>query len=204
MLYSRRIGVRSFVGELSYTFLHFKRRFNIKLNIKLKIKLKQNKPILLYTTTTTNIMTELIRIPNIENYTQEIINGELILTPKKQYMTENELNNTQITNSTIEECLIKKEEETISINTSYRSVLVDIWKSMPSQKILQTTTFNFKLTNENGVKGYTWCDDIHMSFQNKDARGTLKEILNMVKVNKLTIKLSIKLETGRIVHFKIE
>jgi len=28
-----------------------------------------------------------IRIQNIENYTQEIINGELILTPKKQYMT---------------------------------------------------------------------------------------------------------------------
>lgn len=166
--------------------------------------MKQNKPILFYTTTATNIMTELIRIPNIENYTQEIINGELILTPKKQYMTENELNNTQIANSTIEECLIKKEEETISIKTSYRSVLIDIWKSMPSQKILQTTTFNFKLTNENGVKGYTWCDDIHMSFQNKDARGTLKEILNMVKVNKLTIKLSIKLETGRIVHFKIE
>lgn len=148
-------------------------------------------------------MTELIRIPNIENYTQEIINGDLILTPKKQYMTENELNITQITNSTIEECLIKKEEP-ISINTSYRSVLVDIWKSMPSQKILQTTTFNFKLTNENGEKGYKWCDDINMSFQNKDARGTLKEILNMVKVNKLTIKLSIKLETGRIVHFKIE
>jgi len=149
-------------------------------------------------------MTELIRIPNIENYTQEIINGELILTPKKQYMTENELNITQITNSKIEECLIKNEEETISIKTSYRSVLVDIWKSMPSQKILQTTTFNFKLTNENGEKGYNWCNDIHMSFQSKDARGTLKEILNMVKVNKLSIKLSIKLETGRIVHFKIE
>ncbi len=43
-----------------------------------------------------------------------------------------------------------------------------------------------------------------MSFQNKDTTGTLKEIINMVKVNKLTIKLSIKLETGRIVHFKIE
>ena len=149
-------------------------------------------------------MTELIRIPNIENYTQEIINGELILTPKKQYMTENELNMTQITHSTIEECIIKKEEENISTNTSYRSVLVDIWKFMPTQKIIQTTTFNFKLTKENGEKGYKWCDDIHMSFQNKDATGTLKEILNMVKVNKLTIKLSIKLETGRIVHFKIE
>ncbi len=71
--------------------------------------MKQNKLILLYTTTTTNIMTELIHIPNIENYTQEIINGELILTPKKQYMTENEINMTQITHSTIEECIIKKE-----------------------------------------------------------------------------------------------
>jgi hypothetical protein len=149
-------------------------------------------------------MTELIRIPNIENYTQEIINGELILTPKKQYMTENELIITRLINSTIEECLIKKEEEIISMNTSYRSVLIDIWKSMPTQQILQTTTFNFKLTNENGEKGYRWCDDINMSFQNKDATGTLKEILNMVKVNKLTIKLSIKLETGRIIHFKIE
>jgi hypothetical protein len=149
-------------------------------------------------------MTQIIRIPNIENYTQEIINGELILTPKKEYMTENELNITRFTHSMIEECLIKKEEENISTQTSYRAVLVDIWKSMPTQKILQTSTFNFKLTNENGENGYNWCDDIHMSFQNKNARGTLKEIIHMVKVNKLTIKLSIKLETGRIVHFKIE
>ena len=118
-------------------------------------------------------------------------------------MTENELNMTNITNSKIEECIIKKEEAYISTNKYYRSVLVDIWKDMPTQKILQTTTFNFILTKEDGVKGYKWCDDIHMSFQNKDAEGTLKEIINMVKVNKLTFEISIKLETGRIVHFKM-
>ena len=28
-------------------------------------------------------MSEIIRIPNIENYTQEFVNGELVLTPKK-------------------------------------------------------------------------------------------------------------------------
>ena len=150
-------------------------------------------------------MNEVIRIPNIENYTQEIINGELILTPRIIYITEIELNAIQLEYSKIEECLIKRGEEILHINKKkYRSVLVNIWKSMPVQRILQNTTFNFKLTNENGEKGYKWCDDIHMSFQNKDARGTLKEILNMVKVNKLTIKLSVKLETGRIVHFKIE
>jgi hypothetical protein len=149
-------------------------------------------------------MSEVIRIPNIDKYTPKIINGELILTPKKQYITERELNMTVITNSSIEEVLIKKEDETISTKNKYRSVLVDIWKSMPAQKILQTTTFNFKLTNENGEKGYRWCDGICMSFQNKDANGTLTEIINMVKVNKLTIKLSIKLDTGRIIHFKID
>jgi hypothetical protein len=74
---------------------------------------------------------------------------------------------------------------------------------MPTQKILQTTTFNFKLTKEIGEKGYTWCDDINMSFQNKDAKRTLKEILNMVKVNNYFFELSIKLETGRIVYYKI-
>ena len=73
-------------------------------------------------------MTEIIRIPNIENYTQEILNGELILTPKNQYITENELNMTSITHSTIEECIIKKEEENISTKTtpSYQNILVDI------------------------------------------------------------------------------
>jgi hypothetical protein len=149
-------------------------------------------------------MTDIIRIPKIENYIQEIINGDLILTPKKQFLTENELNMTQITNSSIVECLIQKGEEKISTEKSYRGALIDIWKSMPTQKILQTTSFNFKLTNENGKKGYYWCDEIKMSFQNKDDEQTLKEIIRMVKENKLTIMLIIKLEIGRMVHFKIE
>ena len=112
---------------------------------------------------------------------------------------------THITHSTIIECLVKKEQEYISTtNKSYRSILIDIWKYMPTQKILQTTTFNFKLSKENGEKGYKWCSDINMSFQNKDANGTLKEIINMIKVNNMTINLCIKLDTGKILYFKIE
>ena len=33
-------------------------------------------------------MAEIIRISNIENYTQEIINGDLILTPKEIYILQ--------------------------------------------------------------------------------------------------------------------
>jgi len=39
-------------------------------------------------------MSEIIRIPNIENYVQEIINGELVLTPKnlKNFQGDNFIN----------------------------------------------------------------------------------------------------------------
>jgi hypothetical protein len=149
-------------------------------------------------------MTEIIRIPNIENYTQEIIDGALILTPKKVYITENEINITCLRHSVIMECQIKKDEEIISTNTKYRTVLIDIWKFMPVQKIFQTTTFNFKLTNENGLRGYTWCDDIKMSFQSKDAANTFKEIINMVRVNGLSMNITIKLKTNKWIYFKMD
>ena len=53
---------------------------------------------------------------------------------------------------------------------------------------IKDTTFNFKLTNEHG-------NDIHMSVQGQNSKNSLKEIIGMVKLNKLTICiLSIKLK----------
>lgn len=149
-------------------------------------------------------MTGVIRVPNIENYMQEIINGELIITPKKIYITENEIGMTNLTGSKIEECLIKQREDIISTKTNYRGIVVDIWKSMPIEKIKQTSTYKIKSTNENGFKGYNWSADLNISFPDKNANGSFKEILKMVQVNNMSIKISIQLETGRIVHFKID
>ena len=56
-------------------------------------------------------MTEIISIPNIEKYTQEIINGELILTPKENYITEDELNRSILTSSKILNCIVKMEKK---------------------------------------------------------------------------------------------
>ena len=149
-------------------------------------------------------MTETIRIQNINNYIQEIIDGDLILTPKKVYISENEINKINIKKSKIQECIIKNNNVTISTKTNYRSILNDIWKTIPTQKILQHTTFNMKLTNENGEKGYNWNSDINISFQGKDSNGTIKEIINMVKLNNYSLNISIKLETNEIINFKIE
>ena len=144
---------------------------------------------------------DIIRIPNIETYTQEIKDGVLILTPKPAVITEEELL-PQLTSSKIMECTIKHGDETISSATKYRHILIDIWKSMPTQKILQTTTFNFKLTDEKGLNGFEWCESLRMSIQGKCAKGSFKEILHMLEVNQYTIHLHVKLCTGKIVIFQ--
>ena len=155
-------------------------------------------------------MSELIRIPNINNYIFEIIDNELILTPKKIYINESELLLTDISGSKIQECLIKYDNEIISsriitssIKIPWTDILIDIWKSMPIQIILKNSKFNFKLTKET-LKGYRWCQEIEMSFQNKDAKGSLNEIINMVKFNKYSLNMNLKLKTDEEIYFKIE
>ena len=147
---------------------------------------------------------EVIRIPNIENYDQEIIGGILVLTPKKSYIEEFEFMRLSFKGSTILNCSVKDNESVVSDKKKYRQILVDIWKSMPTQKILQNTNFNFKLTDEKGEKGFKWCKDINMSFQSKSATVTVKEIINMIHLNKYKIDISIMSDEGMVYHFKID
>ena len=109
---------------------------------------------------------------------------------------------TNITHSSIIECKIN--EYIIDKKTlHYKSILIHIWKYMPSQKICQNTKFHIKSTNvsENGFK---WCPELNMSIQNKDAKNTLPEIIKFIKLNNFTIDISIELETKKIINFKIE
>jgi len=148
-------------------------------------------------------MEGVIRIPNIETYGQEIINDTLILTPKKIYIDEFEFMRLSFKGSTILSCLVKENDCIISDKKRYLKILVDIWKTMPAQKILQNTGFNFKLTDEKGEKGFKWYPDINMSFQGKNSPGTIKEIIKMIHLNKYKIDISIY-EKGNEYHFKID
>jgi len=144
-------------------------------------------------------MTDIIRIKNINNYHLEIINNELILTPIRNYITEDELYNKNINASKINYCIITDDDNN---SNHYSTILLDIYKSMSASIILQNTTFNIKLTNENGKCGYIWKPEINMSIQGKDAPGTLKEIINMVKLNNYKIHITIKLINGDIIDYK--
>ena len=60
-----------------------------------------------------------------------------------------------------------------------------------------------KLTNEYGLDGYAWCADLHLSIQSRDAKNTMREVLNIVKLNGYFMKISIKLENSRVICFKV-
>ena len=144
---------------------------------------------------------ETIKISNIDNYSIIIRNGEMILTPIIRKITDDELNIISLTHSNIIKTIIMNNEELISNKNKYNSILIDIYKSMPTQKILQNTNMNIKLTDENGKKGYIFYPELNLSIQGKDANGTLKEIINLVKINNYKFDIYIRLETNELINY---
>jgi hypothetical protein len=150
-------------------------------------------------------MNNIIRIPNINNYHQAIINNELVLTPIYNYITLDELLDKNLSNSKINYCIItdiNADNEIISNSIKYNRILIDIYKYLPASFILQNTTFNIKLTNENGNKGYIWYSEINMSVQNKDSNGTFKEIIKMINLNNYKIDIGIELSNNEKINYK--
>ncbi len=136
-----------------------------------------------------------LKIANIQTDTQHM--------PKMQYLTERQLLSQSITGCMLDECEIRTRDgkKVSSGRMMWDLLLVDIWKSIPRQKLLENTTFNFK---ENLEKGYYWCREINMACQYKDQDESLKEIITLVKANDLTIDLSIKVSPNNFIGFKIE
>ena len=143
-----------------------------------------------------NSMKKII-IEDIDLYNVRQEGGRLILTPKFPK---------SMTNIKILKCIITEKEtnSVISYNkTSYRGILINIWKSMYLQDILDNTTFNIKESVENGAKGYHYQKDLNFSFQSKGADGTWKEIIKMVGLNQYQMDISLQLPDGKKIHYKL-
>lgn len=145
---------------------------------------------------------------SLEKWEVKIKNGMIELTEKKQYLKEKELHYTDFKKSKIKDCTIKKGTETIKTKPNpsgnWSNVLTDIFNALSRQEIYDTTTFKIREGNLKGEKGFRWREGCGFSTQNKDTTATFKEIIDMVKKNKMTIDMSIQKFDGKIVHFKIE
>jgi hypothetical protein len=47
------------------------------------------------------------------------------------------------------QCEIKNNEEIVSKKTTYMWLLIDVWKTMSIERVIQTTKFTFSLKDEN-------------------------------------------------------
>jgi hypothetical protein len=149
-----------------------------------------------------NIENKSIIIPNIDKYNIQFIDGKLILILKKLYLTDKDISHYDLRRSEIIECKFNKE---VMQKPSYIKLLKMIWKQMPINKIIQNTIFNIKLSIENidGDSNYTWIDDLNFAFQPKNTNKTMKEIINMCKLNNFTIEITIKLENDNCIELII-
>jgi hypothetical protein len=103
--------------------------------------------------------------------------------------------------SKILKCEVKNNDKIITNDKKYRTILDKIWQTMTPQQIQNTTTFNVKPTYEVGIDGYFWNSKLNLSVQNKDAKSTFREIINMVKINGYSIEIDIELKSGKILNF---
>jgi hypothetical protein len=141
-------------------------------------------------------------IPNIENYTMEIADSVLTLVPKRVNISEDQINKTCFTKSKILYCLVTTKEDALITNRcNFFEILEDIWKTMPTQKILQNTSYEFKMTAEKGHNGFWWNEKLSMSLRLKNTNDTVKEIVNMVKLNGYRLIMTIELKNKTFIEF---
>ena len=125
--------------------------------------------------------------------------GTIKITPKIiSIISPSQLSSYSFTFSNILECEI---DGTIISSPNYSKVLEHIYTVINDGiKIIQTpSTFHLK-TIEYTMEGFEYLPDVGISYQRKDANGTIKEILIQAKHHNIKIDIMIKLNDDRLLN----
>jgi len=135
-----------------------------------------------------------------DNYDMIINEDNTIkITPKIIHIIDpGQLSTYSFTFSNILECKI---HETIIPSPNYSKVMEHIYTLINNGvKIIQTpSTFNLK-TIQYEVEGFEYLSHLGISYQRKDANGTIKEILIQAKHHNIHIDIMIKLNDDRLLN----
>ena len=141
---------------------------------------------------------DLIIIQNIDNYDMQIKENSLILKKRIKYLTDVDLLSKDLRNST----LVKSEINTEILNfNKYKHLLLHLYSKIDINIIVKNTVLNISM-EELYDKGYKYYENLGMSIQGSDTKRTLKEIINVSKLNKINLTIIIKLKTDEVVYFK--
>ena len=147
---------------------------------------------------------ETITIDNISGYSIVYKDNKLILTPLKKVVFEPEIYD-HITKCNIMSCTISN----IKIEKlKFNSILSDIWNTMTEYDIIKHASYTFKykhqLEEEKDKKNFkNYQQNIKMYYYGKSARETFREIVKMVKLNKLSMDMVIEKSNKQLIEFNI-
>lgn len=136
---------------------------------------------------------------SLSEYDLEVKDGEIILTKKK--ISGGELIALNLVGSKVTECSVFSMSKIISKKTNIRHILNDIWYSMDINDILKHSSFSMKNKNDNAEYGYLYDDKLKLFIKGKNINDTLKELLQMIKLNKYFIDIRIKLKDNTVINY---
>ena len=145
-------------------------------------------------------MDNIITIPNIEEYTQQIIKGNLILTRIEPILTETLLFEKCLRGSIILECKINNDILDKHNYNKYKKILLFLYSKTNRQTIIDKTTLNIS-TDKLHSKGFEYHDNLQLSIQGVESKRTLKEIINFIKILNYKMEIKIKLKDDKIIKF---
>ena len=145
-----------------------------------------------------------ITIDNISEYVLKFEDNKLTIDIK--YSNINDSSNVEFTGSTIIECMVKKDDIIVSNNPKkYADLWFDILDCCEldyiKKKYKDLKSFNFE-TNER-LKDWAWQNKHKYAYRRKNANGTLKETFDIIREKELQVDIKIKLESGKVLHYKI-
>lgn len=143
--------------------------------------------------------TIVFELDNISNYILDITQNKLIIKHNITALNLDNINDFDYANSVILECKIN----TIDVNKlKYKSIMLEILKYLKTIKVnfRDVITMNY----QDGIKtinGYHYDYDLNISIQSKDSKGTLTEIVNIIKKTNISFYIKIKLINNQIIYF---
>jgi 2C-methyl-D-erythritol 2,4-cyclodiphosphate synthase len=136
-------------------------------------------------------------ISDIDQYKQEIIDGNLILTKKIKSIGEGQLLEKELSGMKIVKCKINN----IDINLyTFRAIIINLYHQVNRNILLQTKTLNISQEekNENGFKYYP---SLKISVQYADSPKTLKAIITIIKLQNYNMEMTLKLKNKNEINY---
>ena len=141
---------------------------------------------------------EAMRLPQISTSNSSIENNiAQQMRNKKEFLKSN------FTYSKIQTYWIKNTSGEIisSGRKHYMPIVVDIWKTMNVDKIINYTTLQVSRTKS---KSERWISEISLSYKSTKVQKVIHEIINMVQLNGYNLDIEILLKNGQVTNLKID